>query len=343
MGILLRRWFGPIVLLVVLLAGVGYWFYWNHLADGLKAGVERWVAERRAEGMDVEHGTVAVTGFPYRLRVSIDAPRLASPQRPMAPDWAADRLDIFFQPWNFSHAILQPIGPQSLAWGPADARMASVVQSTDMRVSVRFDAAGQLDTIAADLRDVIADGNSPLRQAARLQFHLRRNSGQSEDRPANSSNLALTGNEIVLTPDATPLGDRFDEAAVSLLLRPVPGGLSPVQLDRWRDASGVIDIDRIAFLKDSLRVSGDGSVALDLQRRPEGAMVFIVQGADRFIDALADAGQMSDIARIGLRMAVSALEKTDSEGNRKVTLPLAIQDGTVSLLKFKLFPVPPVY
>lgn len=343
MGTLLRRWFGPILLLAVLAVGIGYWFFWNHLADNMKAGVGRWVAERQAEGMVVSHGTVAVTGFPYRLLVSIDTPRLSAPQRPLAPIWAAERLDIFFQPWNLSHTILQPVGPQSLGWGPADARRGSVVQSTDARISARFDSAGRLDTIAADLRDVAADGDSPLRQATRLQFHMRQNSGQSDDRPVDSTNLALTGHDLVLTPGATPLGSRFDEAALSMLLRPLPRGLEPGQLDQWRDQGGVIDIDRIAFLKDQLRVSGDGSVALDLQNRPEGAMVFVVQGADQFIDALAAAGHMSDLARIGLRMAVSALEKTDGEGNRKVTLPLAIQNGTASLLKFRLFPVQPVY
>lgn len=343
MGILLRRWFGPILLLAVLAAGIGYWFFWNHLADSLKAGVDRWVAERHAEGMDISHGTVAVTGFPYRLLVSIDTPRLSAPQRPMAPSWAAEQLDIYFQPWNLSHAILQPLGSQSLGWGPADARRGTLVQSTDARISARFDNAGQLDTIAADMRDVAADGDSPLRQAGRLQFHMRQNDGQNDKRPANSTNLALAGNDLVLTPGATPLGNSFDEVALSMLLRPLPRGLAPDQLDLWRDQGGVIDIDRIAFLKDQLRVSGDGSLALDLQNRPEGAMVFIVQGADQFIDALAAAGHMSDLARIGLRMAVSALEKTDKEGNRKVALPLAIQNGTASLLKFKLFPVQPVY
>lgn len=343
MGILLRRWLGPMLLLALLAAGVGYWFFWNHLADNLKAGVDRWVTERQAEGMDISHGTVAVTGFPYRLLVSIDSPRLSAPQRPMAPSWATEQLDIYFQPWNLSHAILQPLGPQSLGWGPADARRTSVLQSADARISARFDSAGRLDTVAADMRDVVADGDSPLRRATRLQFHMRQNSGQSDDRPANSSNLAITGNDLMLMPGATPLGDSFDEAALSMLLRPLPRGLEPGQIDQWRDQGGVIDIDRIAFLKDQLRVSGDGSVALDLQNRPEGAMVFIVQGADQFIDALAAAGHMSDLARIGLRMAVSALEKTDKEGNRKVTLPFAIQNGTASLLKFKLFPVQPVY
>ncbi|MDF1722534.1 MAG: DUF2125 domain-containing protein [Minwuia sp.] len=343
MGTNLRRWFGPILLLAVLAAGIGYWFFWNHLADNLKTGVDRWVSARQAEGMDVAHGAVTVTGFPYRLLVSIDAPRLSAPEHPLAPSWGAEQLLVYFQPWNFSHAILQPIGPQPLAWGPADARKATLIQSNDARVSARFDAAGQIDNIAADLRDVVADGDSPLRQASRIQFHMRSNSGQSDDRPANSTNIALTGNDMVLLPDATPLGESFDEAAVSLLFRPLPAGTEPDQLDRWRDQGGVIDVNRIAFLKDKLRVSGDGTVALDLARRPEGAMVFIVQDADQFIDALAAAGEMSDLTRIGLRMAVSALEKTDKEGNRTVTLPLAVQNGMVSLLKFNLFPVPPVY
>ena len=343
MGTFLRRWIGPLILLLVLGGGAGYWFYWNHLADGLRAGLDRWVADRRAEGIDVRHGPVEVSGFPYRLLLTVGAPAVSAPRRPAAPAWSADSLDIYFQPWNLRHVILQPQGAQQLGWDARDGRKATVIRSADTRISVRFDNAGHMETIATDMREMVADGDSPVRQAGRLQFHYRDNDGQAPDRPKNSTNLALTGDDIVLTSGLVPISDTYQQAALSILLRPLPAGTTPEALDAWRDESGVIDISRIAFLTDRLRVSGDGTVALDLNRRPEGAMTFVVHGADRFIDALTAQGRMSEIARVGLRMAVSALEKTDKEGNRTVTLPLTVQDGIVSLLGFKLFPVPPVY
>lgn len=343
MGIFLRRWIGPLVLLLVLGGGVGYWFYWNHLADGLRAGLDRWVADRRAEGIEVQHGPVEVSGFPYRLLLNVSAPTVSVPRQPAAPAWSADSLDIYFQPWNLRHVILQPQGAQQLGWDARDGRKATVIRSADTRISVRFDNAGRMETVATDMRELVADGDSPVRQAGRLQFHYRDNDGQAPDRPKDSANLALTGDDIVLASGLVPISDTYQQAALSILLRPVPNGTTPEALDAWRDASGVIDISRIAFLTDRLRVSGDGTVALDLNRRPEGAMTFVVHGADLFIDALTVQGRMSELARVGLRMAVSALEKTDEEGNRTVTLPLTVQDGIVSLLGFKLFPVPPTY
>lgn len=343
MGTFLRRWIGPLVLLLVLGGGVGYWFYWNHLADGLRAGLDRWVADRRAEGIEVRHGPVEVSGFPYRLLLNVNAPAVSVPRQPAAPAWSADSLDIYFQPWNLHHVILQPQGAQQLGWDARDGRKATVIRSADTRISVRFDDAGRMETIATDMREIVADGDSPVRQAGRLQFHYRDNDGQAPDRPKDSANLALTGDDIVLTSGLVPIGHTYQQAALSILLRPVPTGTTPEALDAWRDVSGVIDISRIAFLTDGLRVSGDGTVALDLNRRPEGAMTFVVHGADLFIDALTSQGRMSELARVGLRMAVSALEKTDEEGNRTVTLPLTVQDGIVSLLGFKLFPAPPVY
>ncbi len=343
MGTFLRRWIGPLVLLLVLGGGTGYWFYWNHLAEGLRAGLDRWVADRRADGIDVRHGPVEVSGFPYRLLLNVSAPAVSVPQEPAAPAWSAAALDIYFQPWNLHHVILQPQGAQQLGWGPPERRQATVIQTADTRASVRFDAAARLETIATDMRDVVADGDSPVRQAGRLQIHYRENDGQTPERPEHSVNLALTGDDIVLVPGLVPVSDTFQQAALSVLVRPVPKAASPEALDAWRDESGVIDISRVAFLTDRLRVSGDGTIALDLNRRPEGAMTFVVHGADRFIDALTSQGRMSELARVGLRMAVSALEKTDKEGNRVVTLPLTVQDGTLSLLGFKLLPVPPVY
>lgn len=339
----LRRWLGPLILLTVVVGGVGYWFCWNHLADGLRSGFDRWVAERRASGMEVRHGAVEVSGFPYRLLLNVAAPEVSAPARPGAPSWSATALDIYFQPWNLRHVIAVPTGAQQFGWDAGGRRRSSTVSSSDSRASIRIDRAGRLETVAADLREVQADGDSPLRQAGRLQFHLRANDGQAEDRPANSINLALTGDDIALIPGLVPISDTYQQAALSVLVRPLPTGADDAALDAWRDDAGVIDIARIAFLADRLRVSGDGTVALDLQRRPEGAMTFTVQGSNQFIDALTAQGRMSEIARVGLRMAVSALEKTDKEGNRTVTLPLTVQDGIVSLLGFKLFPVPPLY
>lgn len=343
MGAFLRRWIGPLILLLVLGGGVGYWFYWNHLAEGLRAGLDRWVADRRAEGIDVRHGPVEVSGFPYRLLLTVDSPAISVPRQPAGPSWSAASLDVYLQPWNLRHVILQPQGAQQLGWDAHDGRKATVIRSADTRISVRFSDAGRLETIATDIHEMVADGDSPVRQAGRLQFHYRDNDGQAPDRPKDSTNLALTGDDIMLTAGLVPIGDTYQQAALSVLLRPLPAGTTPAALDAWRDESGVIDVSRIAFLTDRLRVSGDGTVALDLNRRPEGAMTFVVHGADQFIDALTAQGRMSEIARVGLRMAVSALEKTDKEGNRTVTLPLTIQDGIVSLLGFKLFPVPPAY
>lgn len=339
----LSTWIGPIILLLVALAVAGYWFYWDHLAAELRAGFDRWVEQRRAEGLTVQHGAVDVGGFPYRLTLTVADPALGAPQEKLAPAWSAPQLTIYFQPWNLRHVIAEAGGRQHLAWTDGGTRHEAFVTAETAQASSRFDRSGRLDEFAADYRNVKVTGPLPLEAAARLQLHGRVNHGEAPERPAGSLDLALEAEKATLGQAIEPLGREIDAAFLTLLARPMPAATTPAALDAWRDAGGVIDVHRLLLRTGELEVSGDGSFALDRERRPEAAMSLDVHNAEAFLDALVANGSLSGAGRLGLGVAVNALERPDAAGKPIVRLPVTVQDGRLAVAGFELLAVRPLY
>ena len=77
-------------------AWTGAWFYF---AGQIEAGVDRWVADRGADGLKVGHGAVEVAGFPLGWRVRIARPEIASSG---APPWAwrGEAVTAELVPWK---------------------------------------------------------------------------------------------------------------------------------------------------------------------------------------------------------------------------------------------------
>ena len=52
----------------------GYTVYWYSAATEIRAGIDSWAQDRRANGWAVELGEPTVTGFPFRLNLFLQAP-----------------------------------------------------------------------------------------------------------------------------------------------------------------------------------------------------------------------------------------------------------------------------
>lgn len=337
----IARWIGPVIVASVVAVGVGYWFYWDNMAAGLQRGFDRWVAQRRAEGVSVKHGAVEVTGFPYRLELHVPQPSLAAPRLNMAPEWSADELIVYFQPWEKGHAIVDSRGPQQIAWVQGGERRRATIVAEKALASVRFTDKGHITRYDADLTDVEMSGDLPLRHAKRLQNHARRVEAEGGGAPA--LDIALRGDGLKVDPAASPFGETVDLARIAMTLAPQPASTAPRDLDAWRDGGGVLQVKAFEFRTGELNVTGDGTFALDAERRPEGAGILQIFGAEAFVDAVGAAGKLSGGAQLGLKLAITALEEKDKDGRSVVKAPFEIQDGRIRLLKIGLFPAPPLY
>src|SRR3546814_2698962 len=72
-------------------------------------------------------------------------------------------------------------------------------------------------------------------------------------------------------------------------------GKAPEEMLRtWRESGGILDLSTIGLQWDGLKLEGNGSLAVDRQMRPLGAMSGQIYGAAHGIDALQALGRMTD-------------------------------------------------
>jgi hypothetical protein len=336
----MRRWLGIGIPLIVIVGIGGYWFYWNALADGLKQGFDRWVADRTAEGVEVSHGAVEVNGFPYRLELHIPKPSLSAPRLTVQPSWSADKLVLYFQAWQRGRGIASAEGVQKVGWAEGTVRRNAQVTTDKSLASFRFTDRGEITRLDTDMTNVKVTGSLAMRAADRVQTRAEYRS-MPDGRTAFDTKVR--GEKLLLDPSVTPLGEQIDLMDVSIEWEPLPGSPSPADLDRWRDSGGIMQLSRIEMVAGELAITGDGTFSLDPDRRPEGAAALIVRGADAFVDAVSAAGQIGAGGRLGLKLAITALEETDKQGKRFVKVPIAVQEGRLKIMGIGLTGVRPLY
>ncbi len=337
--------------LIVLFGGligavIAYSFYWNSLAAGLAEGTARWIEARRAEGYAVEHGGLEVRGFPYRLAIEIEQPRLAKPNHPAAWDWRAEALTGYLQPWDLGHVIFVVDGAQQVAWTTDGKRQSARILAEDARASLVLDGAGQ----PVRYQGILQSGSFELAGVGPAAFAKalvagRHNRGEDAERPAGSVDFAVHAVELELPAGSGGvLGREVALARLNSFL-PVaaPGDPTEAALTAWRQAGGTVEVREMELIWGPLEVRGRGGTALDTALRPTGRLDVEIRGYDATLDALAAAGQMPDDNANTAKFALALLAKNGADGRRFVAAPLVAEDGRLYLGPAEILKLPSLF
>lgn len=318
-----------------------YYFVWVHLVDQVAARATAWIAGQRSLGREVSYDRMRLWGFPYRLSVTFENLRWHDPQAMADWDMQADAVTAHMQLWNLEHMIFDLGTTQRIGWrAAADApRQEAVMTSQRCLASLTTDAAGVWQQFDSDIHQPnLAIGKQDW-TADRLRLHGRRGGNVPP-----STDLAVQADNAMLPPQVDgPLGRKV--AALTLIgnLRGAFYGKTPEEaLRTWRESGGILDLSTIALDWGGLRLEGDGSIAIDRQLRPLGAMSGKIYGAAKGIDALQDAGRMTDKEAAAAKTALALLQQPDGEGKQHLTVPLTAQDGKLFLGPVALFNLPSV-
>lgn len=105
---------------LVILAAVVWSALWFTAARSALRSAETWFAEQGAAGLEAGYGLLEVTGFPARLMLEIESPRLGDPFAgpPGGLGWASDTARIEAALPRPGTVTLQLPGAQRLALGP---------------------------------------------------------------------------------------------------------------------------------------------------------------------------------------------------------------------------------
>lgn len=319
---------------------LGYYVLWSHLADQVEMQANSWIDGQRRLGRTVTYEGLRVWGFPYRLSLTFSKTSWADTPNPLGWRVEAEAITAHMQLWNMHHAIFDLPGRQTIAWRENGSDRQLTLTSARFRASLVADGAGNWLRMAADISKPQLGGANigdieGAWSADKLLLHSRRAGNVPP-----SIDLAVQADKLMLPPVFDGLlGREVQGLRLAGNARGTVFGRTLEEiLSSWRDSGGVIDFSTLALSWGEMHIEGTGTLALDRQFRPLGAMGGRVRNAEAAIDALVVAGRMSQNEGAAAKAAIAVIEKEDDNKGR-LYLPIAFtaQDGQLFLGPAPLF------
>jgi hypothetical protein len=336
------RWglYLPFVLLVLVIGG---WSAFWHVARGLVgSGLDSVIADARQRGDSWTCVNRRISGYPFRLEVRCDDVTLVRSQRVGVVTLSTGPVVIIGQPHTPSHLIAQADGP--LRGVMADGSRFEA--RWDLAEASRRTEAGALERLSLDMRKPVVtitgrEAAVSTIAAATLEAHLRRNPTRPDADMARD--LFMRVGQIVSGDLDAVLGDSnpsdLDVQLTTSQANIFDHGLTPATLEAWRQASGRIDVSRIALKKGVKQIEAKGTLELDDARRPAGRIEPSAANIDQFFGIRLRGGAMDLASALSGRAAAPG-----ADGLRPLP-SLTISNGRISLgpIRLPLAALQPLY
>jgi hypothetical protein len=310
---------------------VAWTIAWYHIASTITTRLEGWAEARRAEGLTVTHGGLAVTGFPMAWDVRLAEPAIAGAGS-AAWAWQGQALEARFTPANYRDVALRFPGDHRIAAGGGALSGAWRVRAARPEGRILLHPDGRLDRLEFDFADATL-----VRLPDERAFQVVRVQGSATlPRPTADSRaetLAINLDLDSLSPVEPPVASfgplmktvRLDMVAKGRL----PGGRFAEALRTWRDDGGTVEINHFKMRWGPVDADINGTLTLDAQDRPLGAFSARWRGYNETIDALQVSGHIGPWPAAGTKVALGALARQQTDGGRQIELPITLQDGRV--------------
>jgi hypothetical protein len=153
--------------------------------------------------------------------------------------------------------------------------------------------------------------------------------------------------ERLTFPDALrgALGQTVERATVNLQLTGrIPPGLPLKEaVATWRDDGGTVEVREISAIWGPLAIAAAGTLALDTNMQPQGALNARARGYGETVDSLVKAGLVHRRAGTAAKIAMNLVAKQPQDGGPpEITVPLTVQNSWLYLGPVGLLPIPPL-
>lgn len=324
-------------LVLATVAIVAYSAAWYRVANQVRTDVETWTRERNASGLETGFRSLAIAGYPFSLRLTVDRPfaaigRAAHPWR-----WDGEGLAVIAKPWAPRRLEIVPtgehrlVGPTTVVFRAAEA-IAELILDEDGK-------SGELSLELGDLTIGLENDPEPIRvEVVSLTLeHPTPSAGQG----AAVLFFALDAGGIFAPRAARgPLGANIErllvEGNVPIVADGDPSALSSIA--QWRDAGGVVEIETLEMRWGGLQLSANGTVTLDDQMRPLAAFSSRVRDYGRIIEAFVGKGILTPREAAVARTVFDLMARRSNDGSLEV--PITVQDGRLFAGPVALVAVP---
>lgn len=199
---------------------------------------------------------------------------------------------------------------------------------------------GGLAAAAVDLADIAGEGATIGRISASLQ---RVASGRADHQTASWAVTASLDGLVLPEDPRLLLGHSLTTASLQArLMGELPTGTLQSALKAWRDDGGTLEVDALSFDWPPLQLTGKGTVALDRDMQPILASTSTVRGVFEAVDSLTVAGVIRQKDAGVAKLVLGLLMKPAADGRKELTVPLTVQNRTLSVGPVALLKVPEV-
>ena len=301
---------------------VAYFMLWRYGAGEMKKAVSLWVDDQRDAGLDISHGALRADGFPFFLRLHIEEPHIAAPG---VWDWRTQRLTIDALPYDLNRLIFSTRSEQALSLkNYGDWR----IIAEDFRVSVANDK--KRDWVAA-----VSIGGAT---AARDQDGAEASIGElvMDLAPDEADLTVLTLNLMAINARANANGTEINLDKLQTSLS-ASESYAISNANAWRRAGGALHIGGFFAQLDEGRFAATGTLKLDANGSPEGALKTEIIAPAPFIRLLAKAGALN--AEEAEKAAATLTLATIAAGG-KLTAPIELKEGAAHIAGAKIADLP---
>ena len=312
------------VVLVLAAAWSGWWWVG---AEARRAGLEGWLAERRAEGWQAEARAVSVGGFPNRLDARVEGLALADPEAGWA--WEAPFLDILSLSYAPDRAVLA-LPPEQVVAVPG-AR--ATVRSDALRASVRFapGTALPLARFSTETQALAVESADWRLTSGPAQLHVQASDPAAG--PANGYDIFLSAENVAPPAEALRKAGGLPAAASLVTLDARAAFDRPLDRFAVEDAPPQIvalSIKAAEARWGDLELRAQGSLRADARGFAEGEIALKATNWRAMLRAAAQSGAMER----GLAQAVEAglsLVAALSGGGETLEVPVSFSGGAARI------------
>jgi len=323
----LRR--GMTVFLIAAGLSILYVVAWFALASAFRDNAESWITARRAEGYVIGFSGFRLGGFPLALRLDLDRPEIAPPGAPGAWAWKGGKLIVKQWPWAPGRIVLRALGPHRLVAEFPQGRTELKGRARKIEVQLALDGAWPARA-GLDITGLDMAGNGGARLALdRGSVRFQRLGDADADYRTPTMDLTITADSAILPPGfPLPLGRLVERLRLKgVVLGRVPEGRPGEALAGWRDQGGAVDLRELDVAYGPLALSASGTLALDADMQPIGALTAKVRGFFQTVDRLRQAGLIEARSAVTAKLVLGVLVKKPSGGGvPSLNLALTVQN-----------------
>lgn len=327
------------ILLLLLAIGIISWFVL------FEVGV-RWVEKRllevttdlREKGYTISYASVNITGDPLTIRAIFQAPHIKDPHGLF--EWQGQEAQITVRPWSFYSFTCTFPGEQKISIPQNTPIPLGTLKVINAKGTFSLTSHEKIEDVSFSAEQILSFLETKQQPAYLMNPTL--NIKALHDPLNLKLSFSTKVNDIEKVLNIDPINQDFTVSLETNLSGFQPQRPFPKSFSEWRDGGGVLEVTSLKLDWVNIHIEAEGTLTLDKEMYPLGSFSSRTAGYQEALDDMVKLGWIKKKNAQAASFILELFSSTDEEGNRKLTVPIKLQNKTFSVGPATLFKLQPV-